>query len=129
MQQNHRRPMTRCHVMQLNAIDLRRARNDVLICKFAVGSYRERKHQRRFIEKFLENQRPNSFNLALPAAKYLITNAVNPTRLFILTLMAMIAFASNSLLCRAALKQTSIDAASFTFVRIFSGAAALWLIM
>jgi drug/metabolite transporter (DMT)-like permease len=46
-----------------------------------------------------------------------------------LTLVAMIAFASNSLLCRAALKQTSIDAATFTFVRIFSGAAALWLIM
>jgi drug/metabolite transporter (DMT)-like permease len=41
----------------------------------------------------------------------------------------MIAFASNSLLCRAALKQTTIDAATFTFVRIFSGAAALWLIM
>ena len=41
----------------------------------------------------------------------------------------MIAFASNSLLCRAALKQTSIDAASFTFVRIFSGAVALWLIV
>jgi drug/metabolite transporter (DMT)-like permease len=41
----------------------------------------------------------------------------------------MIAFASNSLLCRVALKQTSIDAASFTFIRIFSGAAALWLIM
>ena len=41
----------------------------------------------------------------------------------------MIAFASNSLLCRLALKQTSIDAASFTFIRIFSGAAALWLIM
>jgi drug/metabolite transporter (DMT)-like permease len=41
----------------------------------------------------------------------------------------MIAFASNSLLCRAALKQTSIDAASFTFIRIFSGAAALWLIV
>jgi drug/metabolite transporter (DMT)-like permease len=55
--------------------------------------------------------------------------AVKPTRLFILTLLAMIAFAANSLLCRAALKQTSIDAASFTFIRIFSGAAALWLIM
>src|SRR5205809_2783224 len=50
------------------------------------------------------------------------------TRVPILTLAAMIAFASNSLLCRAALKQTSIDAASFTFVRIFSGAVALWLI-
>jgi len=54
---------------------------------------------------------------------------VKPARIFILTLLAMIAFAGNSLLCRAALKQTSIDAASFTFVRVFSGAAALWLIM
>lgn len=41
----------------------------------------------------------------------------------------MIAFASNSLLCRAALKQTAIDPATFTFVRILSGAAMLWLIM
>ena len=54
---------------------------------------------------------------------------MKPTRLFILTLFAMIAFASNSLLCRLALKHTSIDAASFTFIRIFSGAAALLLIM
>ncbi len=50
-------------------------------------------------------------------------------RVFILTLAAMIAFASNSLLCRAALKQTTIDPASFTFVRIFSGAVVLWLIV
>src|SRR5947207_446158 len=50
-------------------------------------------------------------------------------RVFILTSLAMIAFASNSLLCRAALKHTGIDAATFTFVRIFSGAAALWLIL
>ena len=41
----------------------------------------------------------------------------------------MIAFASNSLLCRAALKQTDIDAATFTFTRIFSGAVTLWLLM
>ncbi len=51
------------------------------------------------------------------------------SRVFILTFLAMIAFASNSLLCRAALKQTDIDAATFTFVRIFSGAVALWLLM
>nr|WP_202882124.1 DMT family transporter [Candidatus Manganitrophus noduliformans] len=50
------------------------------------------------------------------------------TRVFILTLLAMIAFAGNSLLCRLALKQTGLDAASFTSVRILSGAAALWLI-
>ena len=41
----------------------------------------------------------------------------------------MTAFAGNSLLCRLALKQTSIDAASFTFIRILSGAIALWLIV
>ena len=40
----------------------------------------------------------------------------------------MIAFASNSLLCRLALKHTTIDAASFTFIRILSGAVALFLI-
>jgi drug/metabolite transporter (DMT)-like permease len=54
---------------------------------------------------------------------------MNPARLFILTLAAMVAFAGNSLLCRLALKQTGIDAASFTFVRIFSGALVLWLIV
>jgi drug/metabolite transporter (DMT)-like permease len=48
---------------------------------------------------------------------------------FILTLLAMIAFASNSLLCRGALRDTSIDAASFTLVRIFAGAIALYLIV
>src|SRR2546423_13111228 len=41
----------------------------------------------------------------------------------------MIAFASNSLLCRAALKDTSIDAATFTLVRIMSGAVVLWLVI
>jgi len=50
-------------------------------------------------------------------------------RVFLLTLLAMVAFASNSLLCRAALRDTGIDAASFTFVRIFSGAVALLLIV
>jgi drug/metabolite transporter (DMT)-like permease len=54
---------------------------------------------------------------------------VTATRVFLLTLMAMTAFAGNSLLCRLALKQTSIDAASFTFIRIISGAVALWLIV
>lgn len=41
----------------------------------------------------------------------------------------MLAFAANSLLCRLALKQTGIDPASFTLVRIASGALALWLIV
>src|SRR5207237_8486373 len=50
-------------------------------------------------------------------------------RVFILTLLAMIAFAGNSLLCRLALKRTAIDAASFTFIRILSGAVTLWLVV
>lgn len=46
-----------------------------------------------------------------------------------LTVIALMAFAGNSLLCRYALKQTDIDPASFTTVRLLAGAAALWLIV
>ena len=49
-------------------------------------------------------------------------------RLVILTALAMFAFAGNSLLCRVALKHTSIDAASFTTIRLISGAVMLWLV-
>ena len=49
-------------------------------------------------------------------------------RVFILTAIAMVAFAGNSLLCRQALRHTTIDAATFTLVRIVSGAACLWII-
>jgi len=52
-----------------------------------------------------------------------------PVRTLILTILAMIAFAGNSLLCRMALKQTDIDAASFTSIRLISGALMLWLIV
>jgi len=50
-------------------------------------------------------------------------------RLAALTSLAMIAFAGNSLLCRLALKHTGIDAASFSTVRVVSGAIVLWLIV
>lgn len=46
-----------------------------------------------------------------------------------LTVLAMLAFAGNSLLCRLALRSTAIDAASFTALRIASGALVLWLFM
>jgi drug/metabolite transporter (DMT)-like permease len=46
-----------------------------------------------------------------------------------LTALAMLAFAANSLLCRLALRDTGIDAAGFTSVRLVSGAAMLWLIV
>jgi drug/metabolite transporter (DMT)-like permease len=42
-----------------------------------------------------------------------------------LVAMAMLAFAGNSLLCRVALKGGAIDAASFTSVRLLSGAVML----
>ncbi|WP_448680519.1 EamA family transporter [Pseudomonas nicosulfuronedens] len=51
------------------------------------------------------------------------------TRTLGLTGLAMIAFAGNSILCRLALKATSIDAVSFTGVRIFSGALMLVLLL
>lgn len=50
------------------------------------------------------------------------------TRVIALTSLAMIAFAGNSLLCRVALTNTSIDAASFTTIRLISGALTLWLL-
>ena len=47
------------------------------------------------------------------------------SRIAVLTLLAMLAFAGNSLLCRLALKHTSIDAASFTAVRLISASVVL----
>ena len=52
-----------------------------------------------------------------------------PLRILTLTLLAMLAFAGNSLLCRAALDHTRIDAASFTTIRLLSGALVLWLVV
>lgn len=51
------------------------------------------------------------------------------SRLILLTSLALLAFAGNSLLCRAALAQTNLDAASFTSVRLISGALVLWLLV
>ena len=51
------------------------------------------------------------------------------TRVGILTALAMLAFAGNSLLCRLALKNIGIDAASFTAIRLISGAIVLCLIV
>ena len=54
---------------------------------------------------------------------------MTPPRLIALTTLTMIAFAANSVLCRMALKETALDAASFTSLRLLSGAAMLWLLM
>lgn len=50
-------------------------------------------------------------------------------RLALIVVLAMLAFAANSLLCRLALKTTGIDAGSFTSLRLASGAAVLWLLV
>ncbi|SOY62985.1 DMT family transporter [Cupriavidus taiwanensis] len=47
----------------------------------------------------------------------------------LLTALAMLAFAGNSLLCRLALKGTTIDAGTFTLARVAAAAAVLWLIV
>jgi drug/metabolite transporter (DMT)-like permease len=51
------------------------------------------------------------------------------TKTLLLTGVAMTAFAANSLLCRLALGDRSIDAASFTGLRLASGALVLWLLL
>ena len=50
-------------------------------------------------------------------------------RTALLTVIALMAFAGNSLLCRLALTRTRIDAASFTTLRIASGALVLLLLV
>lgn len=47
----------------------------------------------------------------------------------LLAALAMLAFAGNSLLCRLALRDTMLDAASFTTLRLVSGALVLWLLV
>lgn len=50
---------------------------------------------------------------------------MKPARVVTLTVVSMVAFASNSILARVALKQTEIDATSFAAIRLISGAAVL----
>ena len=58
-----------------------------------------------------------------------MATAPSPLRTAALTSLALLAFAGNSLLCRLALKQTPIDPASFTSVRLASGALVLALLV
>ena len=53
------------------------------------------------------------------------TASGSATRLSLLTALTLSAFATNSLLCRAALDVDGMDAASFTLLRLTSGAAML----
>lgn len=56
-------------------------------------------------------------------------NGPSRPRLVILVALALSAFAANSVLCRLALGTGSLDAASFTAIRLSSGAAVLALIV
>lgn len=56
-------------------------------------------------------------------------SADNAARTLALTTVAMVAFAANSLLCRAALGPDAIDAGSFAALRTLSGALTLVLIL
>jgi drug/metabolite transporter (DMT)-like permease len=55
-------------------------------------------------------------------------DAAPAARTLLLTTVAMLAFAANSLLCRLALRQELIDPASFAGVRVVSGAVTLAVI-
>ncbi|KPV96072.1 EamA-like transporter family protein [Pseudoalteromonas sp. P1-9] len=49
-------------------------------------------------------------------------------KILLITLLSLFAFAGNSILCRIALGQGQIDAASFTSIRLFSGAITLFIL-
>ena len=42
--------------------------------------------------------------------------------------LALLAFAANSILCRLALREATIDPATFSLVRVLSGAAMLFMV-
>jgi drug/metabolite transporter (DMT)-like permease len=69
------------------------------------------------------------YALPWPHDRQIFIRLMSPSRIFFLTSLAMMAFAGNSLLCRIALKHTGIDAASFTLIRLVSGALMLWLVV
>lgn len=50
-------------------------------------------------------------------------------RTILLTILALVAFAFNSILCRLALRGEAIDAAGFTAIRLLAGAAMLAVIL
>lgn len=64
-----------------------------------------------------------------PAAAAPASVSVSVMRTAALTAVAMLAFAANSVLCRLALQETTIDPASFTIVRLISGALVLALLV
>lgn len=54
---------------------------------------------------------------------------IDQIRIFTYTLLALLAFAGNSILCRLALKDSAIDANSFTLLRLLSGILTLVILL
>lgn len=54
---------------------------------------------------------------------------MSQTKVFFLTVIALVAFAANSIFCRLALESKAIDPAFFTLIRMFSGAVTLFLFL
>ena len=52
-----------------------------------------------------------------------------PLKIALLTMLALVSFAANSVLCRLALGAGTIDATSFTLVRMLAGIVVLWLLV
>ena len=70
----------------------------------------------------------SSWNGYCPGCKMETTTNPRYLRAIVLTALAMLAFAANSLLCRLALGKESIDPSSFASVRLLAGAVFLVLI-
>lgn len=67
---------------------------------------------------------------AMPQITHPHLNAtMTPIQIASATTLAMLAFASNSLLCRLALRSAHIDAVSFTSIRLISGAVMLAILV
>lgn len=62
---------------------------------------------------------------ALPTSGSQVARPPTPARTAVSTGLALLAFAANSILCRFALRPGAIDAASFSTVRLISGAITL----
>jgi len=71
------------------------------------------------------DDRQGSFNSSISSLRKVDSAGL---RMTVYTAFALIAFAANSLLCRLALGEGDIDAASFTIIRLVSGAVALLLV-
>lgn len=54
---------------------------------------------------------------------------LSPLMLVLMTVLAIVAFAGNSILARLALKDDAIDASTFTWLRLFAGIVTLCLIL